>query len=56
MENEMGSDKIISEETSQEISAVLQMKNDGDLCQKWRTEMDDTYFCEVEWNYFYWID
>ena len=49
MENKVESDKIIRDETSQENTAVLQIKkNDGDLHQKWSTEMDDTCFCEVE--------
>ena len=46
MENEVESDKIIRDETCQEIIAVLQMKNDSDLHQNW-TEMDDIYFCEI---------
>lgn len=43
----MESDKIIRDETSQEIIAVLQMKNDSDLNQNWR-EKDDVYFCKIE--------
>lgn len=43
----MENDKIIRDETSQEMTVVLQVKHDRDLNQNGR-EMDDVYFCNIE--------